>query len=367
MTYWLILPLGLVCVSCSPKNNEQKQEQDQTASSTVSQEQAEAPHSEEIKKLKQENDELRKAMAEALPFLDEVKQLRRENDELKKAVSEIPALKKGLARLKQENEALKNAVAKATATSEVLNNALADATKTKSSGNESYRKYTDKSQRKAAALLAKFDSASSVKEKLEFIESLSELAFKQDPSVISVVRKALADPNSKVAHAAIELLEDYETPEILPAIEQALKLADEQIRIAAVETLSAVNDPQVIQLLAQALNDTSAEVRAAAIEVVQEYDSDPIKLSIMEKAIISPYDDVKYEAVSMLEDRSDHTAVELLIEGLKDRDPKFREEINETLSFLIDQEFETYEEALTWWTKNKDKYDDELIRIDDEV
>ena len=363
MTYWIILCLGLVCVSCSPKNNEQEQEQ--TASSTVSREQAEAPHSEEIKKLKQENDELRKAMAEVLPFLDEVKQLRRENDELKKAVSEVPALKKGLERLKQENEALKNAMAKATATNEVLNNALADATKTKSPGNESYRKYKDKYQRKAAALLAKFDSASSVKAKLDFIESLSDLAFEQDPSVISVVRRALDDPNSKVARAAIELLEDYETPEILPAIEQALKLADEQIRIAAVEPLYAVNDPQVIQLLAQALNDTSAEVRAAAIEVVQEHDSDPIKLSIMEKAIISPYDDVKYEVVSMLEDRSDHIAVELLIEGLKEQDPKFREEINESLNFLIDQEFKTYEEAQAWWTKNKDKYDAELIRIDD--
>jgi HEAT repeat protein len=177
----------------------------------------------------------------------------------------------------------------------------------------------------------------------------------------------MEDPNTKVARAAIDLLADYETPDALPAIEQALKLADEETRIAAVEPLSAINDPQVIPLLTQALNDASADVRAAAMEAVQQNESDPIKLSILEKAMASPYSDVKHEAVSMLGDRSDHTAVDLLIEGMKDQDPKIREEVSDTLSFLIDQEFRTYQEAQAWWTQNKSKYDADLIRTDDEV
>jgi HEAT repeat protein len=350
LTYCISLSLGLVCTGCSPKSNEQKQ--DEPPSQESSHQHTEVSYGEELKQLKQENDQLRKTVAKVLPFLDEVKQLNQENDDLKKAVSQIPALKREVERLKQENASLKNAIAKAT--------------KTEDRTSESYRKYKDEYQSKAAVLVAKFESANSVEAKLKFIESLSESSFKQDPSVVSVVCRALDDPNSKVARAAIELLEDYETPEILPAIAQALKMADEQIRIMALASLSGVNDPQVIELLAQALSDTSKDVRAAALEAAQEHISDPIKLSIIEKGIISQYDDVKYEVVSMLHDRSDHIAVELLIEGLKDKDPKFRAEINETLDFLIEKEFKTYEEAQAWWTQNKGKYDMDLVRIDEQ-
>ena len=40
-------------------------------------------------------------------------------------------------------------------------------------------------------------------------------------------------------------------------------------------------------------------------------------------------------------------------------------EINETLNFLINHEFETYDEAITWWNKNKNNYDEELFEKDD--
>lgn len=363
VTYWIILSLVLVCTGCSPKSNQQKQ--DQTSSEKPSQS-TEVSYSEEIKQLRQENDELRKTIAGVIPFLDEVKKLKQQKDEIEKVVSEISALKSEVQKLKQENDALRNVIAKTAQTNDALKNALAKIDATKEPGSEGYQKYKDKYESKAAALVAKFESSNSVEAKLKFIKSLSTSSFNQDLSVISVVRKALSDPNSKVARAAIELLEDYETPEILPAIAQALKLEDEQIRIMALAPLSAINDPQVIELLAQALSDTSEEVRAAALEVVQEHESDPIKLSIIEKGITSSYDDVKYEVVSMLQDRSDHIAVELLIEGLKDKDPKIREEINETLDFLIGQKFKTYQEAQTWWTQNKSKYDMDLVRIDEQ-
>ena len=129
--------------------------------------------------------------------------------------------------------------------------------------------------------------------------------------------------------------------------------------------LSGIDDPQTVELLAQALSDTSKNVRSAALEVAEGH-GDNIKLGVMEEGIGSPYDDVKYEIVSLLEDRSDHIAVEVLIEGLKDTDPDFREEVNAALDFLIDEEFETYEEAEAWWIENKDNYDDELFLIEDE-
>jgi hypothetical protein len=100
------------------------------------------------------------------------------------------------------------------------------------------------------------------------------------------------------------------------------------------------------------------------LKVASEH-SDRIELSVLENGIISPHNDVKYASTWLLQERSDHRALEILLEGLNDTDPQFREEINETLNFLINHEFETYDEAITWWNKNKENYDEELFEKDD--
>ena len=45
---------------------------------------------------------------------------------------------------------------------------------------------------------------------------------------------------------------------------------------------------------------------------------------------------------------------------------RFREEVNSVLYFLIDQEFETYEDAIAWWDQNQHKYDEDLFEIGEE-
>jgi HEAT repeat protein len=217
---------------------------------------------------------------------------------------------------------------------------------------------------KVSAIIAEFDSPISAERKIELIKSLSKVISADELSVISVVQKSLDDSNPEVGRAAITLLEDYETPEILPVVERALNSKDEQTRIAALTPLSGIDDPQVSNLIIQALSDTSEDVRTAALEAVDEQE-DPINLSVMKKGISSPYKDVKSTVVSSLENRGDHIALEILIEGLKDTDATFREDINETLDFLIDKQFKTYKEARAWWLKNKNNYDENLFLIDD--
>ena len=331
--YWLVLLLGFVCVSCSSKSDEEKK--DQKAPSPIVSE-------EEVERLKQEDDELKKALAEAIGRKEQI------------------ASEEEVQRLKQEVENLKRALAEASDRKEQEQ----IASKSPNDRKEQSRRYY-KDRDKVDTIIAEFKSAVNAKRKVELIESLSELSFGRDPSVISFVQEALDEPEPEVRRAAIELLEDYESTEILPVITQALKDEDEQIREEALMALSGVNDPQVGELLAQALSDTSKNVRTAALEVAEEH-KDSIKLRVMEEGISSQYNDVKYEVASMLEDKGDHRAVEILIEGLKDNNSDFRDEINEALYFLIDEEFETYEEAQAWWVENKDNYDDELFLIEDD-
>src|SRR4030042_4926857 len=95
-----------------------------------------------------------------------------------------------------------------------------------------------------------------------------------------------------------------------------------------------------------------------------EKKNDVIQLEVLAKGIISTHDDVKSTSVWLLQERSDHKAMDIIIEGLKDPNPTFREEINETLNFLINREFGSYDEAKIWWEQNKNKYDEDLFEKD---
>lgn len=307
--YLLVLSLGFVCVGCSSKTDEEKKEEKAPPSAAPS-EYMQIPSEEEAEQLKQEDDELKGAMTEVI---GEKEQIASQSSDDKKEQKE--------------------------------------------------KRYEDEDT--IDSIIAHFDLVVSAEEKIKLIKLLSELSIRQDPSMISFVQKALDSPYPEVGRAAIGLLEDYDTPDILPVIEQALNSGDEQTGMEALSCLSGVNDPQAGELLAQALSDTSIDIRVAALKAVEWHEDDRIKLSVMGEGIASEYDDVKYEVASMLEDRSDHSAVDILIEGLKDNDPDFREEVNASLDFLIDKEFGTYQEAQAWWNANKDNYDEELFPKED--
>jgi len=212
--------------------------------------------------------------------------------------------------------------------------------------------------------LADFNSASTVTKKLELIDSLTPASVDRDPCIIPIVQKVLQCPDSEVGLASIELLDGYQTSEILPVVSRALKLPDEDIRQKALMTLENVNDPQAASLLIEALNDQSEVVRAAALEAAKGQNNDN-QIAVITKAIDSPYGDVKSQAVLMALNRSDCQAVEILIEGLKDTNLDFREQVSQAIDGLIGQEFDNYQQAKSWWQQNKNRYDDNLFEVED--
>ena len=398
--YSIVLSSCFVLSGCSSKNDEGKISKQAALIESLQK---------EIVKLRTENDELQHSLAESRDKIEkqadykldneEIKQLEEPNELLRKILTGIvdkteeqvgpELLNEQRQRLKQENADLKKALAQATEKTKGQDNSelYAEVERLKQKNNE-LKKLLDetiarikvlttlaslKSRRtrerqykeQAEAVIAEFDSKVSPKRKLELIDSLTESAVEQHPSVIDIVQKILDDPDPEVGRAAIALLEDYETTEIIPVISQALESRDEQIRIGALASLANVNDPQVIDLLVEALNDTSEDVRSAALEVAQEQ-VDDIQLNVLEEGIASSYEDVKSEALSLLQDRSDHASVEIIIAGLLDEDSKFREKVNLALYLFVDQKFETYETALTWWDQNKHKYDENLFEIEED-
>jgi hypothetical protein len=216
-----------------------------------------------------------------------------------------------------------------------------------------------------AILLNEFNRTSSGEKKVELLGTLSDMAINQDPNVIGIAQTAAADKDANVALAGIELLQGYENPQILPAVTQAMTNPDEDVRRTAVNLLLDVNDPRTGKLLSNALSDESEDIRSIALDEIKYKEKD-VQFEVLKTAISSPYSDVKDDSIFMLQYVGGPQAVDVLIEALRDKNAEFREEASSALSTLIDKEFTSYQEAKSWWKKNKKKYDEDLTLIEEE-
>jgi hypothetical protein len=209
------------------------------------------------------------------------------------------------------------------------------------------------------ALWREFNVTSSNERKIELFKFLPAKAFDRDPCVVAMVQTAVADKDGNLALAGIELVQGCKGPEVLPVVVKAMAHPSEEVRQTAVNMLSDIDDPQAGDLLGKALSDESEDIRNAAFDVAR-YKDEQVQFKVLEKGISCPYGATKEESVAMLENMGGHRAVDILIEALRDKDAEFREEVTSAISTLIDKEFKSYEEAKTWWEKNRNKYDEDL-------
>jgi len=214
-------------------------------------------------------------------------------------------------------------------------------------------------------LLKELTRTSDSDKKVEILRSMFDRASDQDPCVIKIVQKEVAEKDGNVALAAIELLQGYESPQVLPAIAKAMAHPDEDVRLTAVNLLLDINDPQTGDLLAAALSDKSEDIRSTALDEIK-YKDTQVQFKVLETAISSSHSDVKEDSIFMLQYIGGPRAVDILIEALRDKDPEFRETVTSAISALIDKDFESYKEAKSWWEKNKNKYDEDLILTEEQ-
>jgi hypothetical protein len=207
--------------------------------------------------------------------------------------------------------------------------------------------------------LKPFESLKTAEEKIDFI---TEYADEHPESEALMVYKALDDNDVEVRTAVMEMLamKELDDPNVLYVAAKALKDSELQVRQSAIEACTAVTDPGVGDILNEAIKDSSEEVRTAAIQVADQKEP-AVRLSVLKSGITSQYEDVKENAVSSLIDASTPEAVDVLITGLKDPNPDFRDSVKSGINFLISQEFDTYDQAIKWWNANRDKFDNELM------
>lgn len=205
-----------------------------------------------------------------------------------------------------------------------------------------------------------FVQATTSSERLAILESMMEAAFEQKPELLALLDRALEDPDPDVVRMAAEMLEPYRNAAVLPLIEKALHSRDEDVRFCALGPLEDIEDPKSADLAVLALSDPSETIRGRALDVIRGQPS-AIQILALKQAFGSVSDEVKSEVLSLLELRGDKAAVEVILNGLKDPNPEFREEVKGVLQVLLDQEFSNYNQAMRWWKANRHRYDENLF------
>lgn len=143
---------------------------------------------------------------------------------------------------------------------------------------------------------------------------------------------------------------------LIDKVIMALNNPDPEVRAEALEALEDVDDEAINGPLSKALTDENPDVRESAMEVMDDIQS-PIILSSLEQALVAGDEDMRTAALSILEDIPDPGAVELIIEkGLLNYNSSVSQKAFDSLEFITDQEFKSYQEARDWWDANKDTF-----------
>jgi hypothetical protein len=193
----------------------------------------------------------------------------------------------------------------------------------------------------------------------EKIELLGSLGSVDSGKVLDLLYLALDDSDEDVRIAAANLFDGFEGEALIHCVAKAMDDSNAKVRTAAINALVNVDSPETANILLRGSGDKDEEVRDAVFNVL--YNKDPeIKETIAREAISSKRQDVKSRVVDLLLEIPSYNVMAILIDGLKDNDPEFRNQVSSVISFFVTEEFKSYDDAKRWWTKNKDRFDEHL-------
>jgi len=160
--------------------------------------------------------------------------------------------------------------------------------------------------------------------------------------------KAAATPQEKIE--VIGRKQGTGPEQLGSLIRAALRVPDEKVRIEAVQTITTLIElpDEAPDLVAGAVHDPSSEVRAYAMEAVNELLPET-QLDVYKATIAAPDHDVRKRTITELGRMHSKPAFEVLMTGLDNPDASFREEVNFEINLLVNQKFESYEQAKNWW------------------
>ncbi|MCB1230800.1 MAG: HEAT repeat domain-containing protein [Verrucomicrobiae bacterium] len=178
--------------------------------------------------------------------------------------------------------------------------------------------------------------------------------------ILPLIREILGMGDESLSLQAVEALAGNTSPDVIPVLDSALKNSSEEVRLSAILAASQVRDEAFVGFIGKAFNDTAESVRLTSLDVLENQTRNN-RLKIYDVAMDSAYSDVNMAAIVALEMEASPDSIEILIKGLDSPNADVRAEAQVSLEFQLDQTFDTAAQAREWWTKNRNRYDQELF------
>jgi hypothetical protein len=178
-----------------------------------------------------------------------------------------------------------------------------------------------------------------------FVEAL----FKRDPPV-----------SEALLERALSVLAGNISASVLQAFEAAMTHPEESIRESAVLGVGQIRHTAMIPFLSGASNDDSPSVRASVFETL-ENQTETTRQEVLSRALKSRFEDTAVNALGELELNATHTTIPRLIEALNSPWIGVRDDARQTFELWFGETFDSTNAATTWWEKNHERYDSDLV------
>jgi hypothetical protein len=188
---------------------------------------------------------------------------------------------------------------------------------------------------------------------------------KADPALLSDVwawRREWSAAHSPALKREVLALAVQVGPEAFLSIRpHAINSGSDEIQMEAVRSLALLPEDRLREGVAIAVSAANEEIRAEAMEVIGQLDP-RLQPPLILTAVQVGTPDVQKIAVGMVLDRPSPESFEALLQGLRSEESEARPLFEQAIAQMVQQRFDSYEEATRWWSANRESFDSMMLR-----
>jgi HEAT repeat protein len=149
---------------------------------------------------------------------------------------------------------------------------------------------------------------------------------------------------------------------LLAVLVPALASDDSLVRLDAARSIALLSEERLRDGFAIGVDAADPEIRAEVMDLILQLQPH-LRAELLRVALAAAATDVQARAVDTITDFPNPAFFGVLIEGLRTATPEARPLVEQAIADLVQQRFESYNQALAWWTQNKENFDDLMTRI----
>jgi hypothetical protein len=196
------------------------------------------------------------------------------------------------------------------------------------------------------------------------LDAISTFTNSPSSELGTLVMALLGHSDTEVRGRALALLEGLTAPSLSSVAIAGLRDREASVRLQAAELATRLSAASLQPALEACFADTDKNVRQVAFEAALQQ-SPSSRLALLKAAVTAPAQDLALSALGTLEAEPSKPHAPLFMAALNHPDPFIRTKAHDILALTLNRNFKTTEEALNWWAKHSNCFDNDMVQVKD--